>query len=275
MQVFIDKGIDYSFYHINDCLLPDETDLFSKIKKPVIVLLISYFGIVSMKRIAEQIKKASPDSIVIVDDVQNYYGIEYKDFADYRFTSYRKWFAVPDGAEVYSRNGEIKPNIRKNSFAQYKFAGNILKNYSNWVDDKICLDLLDKGEAILDSEYDVACSEISRSLINNIPFDEIKRKRKENAAYLHRRLTELGIRHLYNKNSVPLFMPVFLQNRAEVRRAMFANSIFTPVHWPYESEKLNGFIKNRLYDTELSLICDQRYSEDDMEKQISIIREFI
>ena len=52
---------------------------------------------------------------------------------------------------------------------------------------------------------------------------------------------------------------------------MFKNNIFTPVHWPYESENLNGFIENQLYETELSLICDQRYSLNDMNRQIEVL----
>lgn len=272
-QVLIDKKIRHSFYKINENLQPDECDLFEKIKEPKIVLLIAYFGIVHIKEIAKKIKEYSPESVVIVDDVQNFYGTEYKSFADYRFTSYRKWFAVPDGANVYSKSENIIPATKKNIFAQYKFAGNLLKNYCSWVNDELCLELLNKGEATLDSEYDVACSDITRSLIKNIPFDEISKKRKENATYLHKRLLDLDVKHLYTEESVPLFVPIFLENRTELRRNMFARNIFTPVHWSYESEILNGNNKNILYDTELSLICDQRYSLEDMEKQIEVLKK--
>lgn len=274
-QVLIEKKINNTFYKVTENLLPDENDLFEKIKEPKVVLLIVYFGLVSVKHVAKKIKEYSPESVVILDDVQNFYGTEYYSFADYRFTSYRKWFAVPDGANVFSKNEKIMPTTKKNTFAQYKFAGNLLKNYCSWIDDELCLELLNKGETVLDSEYDVSCSDISRSLIKNIPFDEIARKRKENAAYLHKRLLDLEVKHLYNEESVPLFVPIFLDNRTEVRRNMFSNNIFTPVHWPYESEILNGKNKNNLYDTELSLICDQRYLEEDMEKQIEVLKKCI
>ena len=52
---------------------------------------------------------------------------------------------------------------------------------------------------------------------------------------------------------------------------MFKNNVFTPVHWPYESDILNGQKKNKLYETELSLICDQRYSMDDMKRQVKVL----
>ena len=56
---------------------------------------------------------------------------------------------------------------------------------------------------------------------------------------------------------------------------MFNNNIFTPIHWPFESEALNGSVKNQLYENELSLICDQRYTIDDMKRQIEVLRKCV
>ena len=112
-------------------------------------------------------------------------------------------------------------------------------------------------------------------MIPQLPLEEIKAKRMENASFLHDELEKLGIKHTYNPESVPLFIPVFLENRSEVRKKMFSNNIFTPVHWPYESDKLNGTIKNQLYETEISLICDQRYSLEDMKRQIEVLEKCI
>lgn len=271
-QVCIDEKMPYQFYHIKENLVPDEKDLFSKLEDSSVVLLISYFGMIDIKDVADKIKKQNPNVVIILDDVQNYYS-QYSEstFWDYRFNSFRKWFAVPDGAEVFCKSGDIDFPKEKNTFAQYKFSGNMLKNFSDWVDDYVCLDLIEKGEEILDKEYNCECSKISSCMITQISFEEIKEKRKENAAYLHTELEKLGIKHIYHSECVPLFVPIFLKNKSEVRKEMFKNNIFTPVHWPYESENLNGFIENQLYETELSLICDQRYSLNDMNRQIEVL----
>lgn len=273
-QVCIDVKMPYQFYHIKDDLLPDEEDLFLKLEDNSVVLLISFFGMIDIKDVAEKIKLQNPNVIIILDDVQNYYS-QYSEstFWDYRFNSYRKWFEVPDGAEVFCKSGTIDFPKEKNTFAQYKFSGNLLKNFSDWVDDELCLDLLGKGEEILDKDYNCKCSKISSCLIPQIPFKEIKEKRKMNATFLHIELEKLGIKHIYNSECVPLFIPVFMKNRNEVRKEMFNNSIFTPIHWPYESAKLNGNIKNQLYETELSLICDQRYFMDDMKRQVEVLKK--
>lgn len=271
-QVCIDEKISYQFYHIKDDLLPDEEQLIPKLDDNSVVLLISYFGMIDVENVADRIKKQNPNVVIILDDVQNYYS-QYSEstFWDYRFNSYRKWFEIPDGAEVFCRSGTIDFPKAKNTFAQYKFSGNVLKNFSDWVEDNVCLDLIGKGEEILDKDYNCECSKISSSLIPLIPFEEIKHKRQENAAFLHTELEKLGIKHIYHSECIPLFIPIFLKDRTEIRKEMFKNNIFTPVHWPYESEAVNGFIKNQLYETELSLICDQRYSLADMKRQIEVL----
>ena len=274
-KVCIDKKIPYSFYHVQANLLPDASDLLGEVNDGDIVLLVSYFGMIKTESAAKVIKEKCLKATVIIDDVQNFYTTEKSSVADYRFNSYRKWFAVPDGAEVFCKSGSVDVPAKNNDFAQYKFSGNVLKNFSDWIDDRVCLDLIEKGETILDKQYDCKCSKIGQALIQRISYDEIKDKRMENAAYLHEQLDKMGVKHVYDREKVPLFVPIFLENRSAVRKELFANAIFAPIHWPFESPNLNGFEKNPIYDKELSLICDQRYSLDDMDKQLGVLRKCI
>ena len=68
----------------------------------------------------------------------------------------------------------------------------------------------------------------------------------------------------------PLFVPVLLENRDKVRKHLTENKIYCPVHWP----KPEGADSN-IYDMELSLICDQRYGVNDMERIVSVLSEVI
>ncbi len=47
---------------------------------------------------------------------------------------------------------------------------------------------------------------------------------------------------------------------------LFNENIFVPIHWPVEDVDMQG--NNNLYKMELSLICDQRYEKEDMERII-------
>lgn len=266
-----DAGWTYSFYNINEYLHIDFTSLIN-FKKYDVIVLINYFGMIKLDDDIKRIKALRPEMVIIEDDVQAYYEIN-NSIADYSFTSLRKWFPCPDGAEIKTARGLIrKTELQENNWAQYKLAGNILKNYSDYVDDSIALALLNKGEEVLDTEYLSPCSEATRSIVTSLDLNEIACKRKKNAKILHKELLEMNIPHLYSESSVPLFIPIFIENRDELRRAFFAEQIFVPKHWPRISDELNGM--NPLYDTELSLICDQRYGAEDMLKQISVIKNF-
>ena len=62
--------------------------------------------------------------------------------------------------------------------------------------------------------------------------------------------------------------------RDELKRYLISNNIYCPVHWPKsEYHKLNVETE-KLYNQEISLVCDQRYSLDDMQNICKVILEF-
>ena len=74
----------------------------------------------------------------------------------------------------------------------------------------------------------------------------------------------------YREDAVPLFIPIYVNNRDEVRRAMFDAGIFCPVHWPNQQTEHAKAIAQH----ELSLIIDQRYDEADMNRIVEIIEKY-
>ena len=270
VQTIHDSGWDYQFYSINSKLIPVIS--FSEISKHrSVILLINYFGLIDLSDIITEIKKKIPDSILILDNVQAYYAHQYKEI-DYFFNSYRKWFPCPDGAEAWKKEtGYMLPSVYSdNLWAQYKLAGNLLKNYSDLINDNIALELIEKGESLLDHDYHVNCSEASLRIILNLNLREVADIRKKNAKVLHEGLVELGVEHIWAESAVPLCLPIFVDNRDELRKAFFQERIFTPIHWKNMGEQLSG--RNNLYDRELSLIVDQRYGESDMVRQLNVLK---
>ena len=147
----------------------------------------------------------------------------------------------------------------------------ILKSFSGIFDPDVYLGLLEKGEKMMDDKYTFAASRMSRSLFERQDVSSVARKRRLNARILHFGLDDIGLKHLYNEESVPFFVPVFLDDkirRDEIREKMFNDNIYCPVHWP----EWNPDIKNPLYDRELSLICDQRYDEDVMNRILEVFK---
>lgn len=95
--------------------------------------------------------------------------------------------------------------------------------------------------------------------------------RRQNAHILYDGLKD-KVRFLFPEDDMdcPLFVPILLKNRDEVRRHLTSNKIYCPVHWP----KPDG-VESNIYNMELSLICDQRYGTEDMESIVSVLSEVI
>lgn len=175
-NTIIDVGWNNKFYHIDenfeikiDKIKLDEAD---------VILVINYFGLLHLDHTIRELRSKKNSLIVIEDDVQAFYDYQNSN-ADYSFTSLRKWFPCPDGALIKSAD-KVKPVIKNDSlFSQYKSAGNLLKMYSDVVDDSICLELLEQGETLLDKEYLSACSNVSKVIFSNIDLKKVSDIRKK------------------------------------------------------------------------------------------------
>lgn len=279
-----DAGWNLSYYNLDNNFHIDKKDV-PLIKSKKVLLLVDYFGCVDLSSDIKQIRNINKDIIIIADCVQSFFKLDSYD-SDYTFTSLRKMCEIPFcSIAIKKRNSHFymsnqflvsKIDLTFNSSAdkwyEYKFLGNLLKSFPSIFSDNCILNLLKQGEDLLDRDFqhDMAVPSYLPKMLNAVDFDNIKIKRKANAALLHKELNRLNIKHLFNDSSVPLFVPIFIKNRDVVRKKMFENNIFPPIHWPVLTS-----LCSEIVNSELSLICDQRYTDDDMLKQISILENII
>lgn len=266
-------GLDYAFYPIDERLelMPD--DFKKTYRECTVVLLINYFGLKNLDSQIKEIRSIDENAIIIEDDVQAYYEF-LKPLGDveFKFTSLRKTFAVPDGGLVKTKQN--MPIIEKtNTFGQYKAAAALLKSMREGnFNDKIYLEMFEKGENLIDDEIECGMSRIAEKLYYFVNDDHVKVRRLNNANYLLEKLEQIGIKPIlpFNEGRVPLFIPIALKNRDQVRRAMFQKEIFCPVHWPLERMELQrGKI---MAEKELSLIIDQRYGRKEIDEIITVLK---
>lgn len=237
------------------------------------VLMVNYFGLQDLTSTAKAIKEQYPDAIVIEDDVQAYWCFAEKDnpYADYRFTSMRKAFAIPDGGLVKTSRPMLEASC-SNTFAPLKVKAGVMKQHRGelGIKDEDYLALFKQGDELISDNYESRMSDDSQRLFAGTDFEQAKCQRQANARVILEGLSRLGIEPLIEvpSDSVPLFIPVYLENRDEVRRKMFAHEVFCPIHWPLEGMAVKK--GNEMAEHELSLIIDQRYSVEDMIKQIEL-----
>lgn len=266
-------GLDYAFYPINEKLEFEPATFQPLYKKRTAVLLFNYFGLQNLNGQIKAIREIDDKAIIIEDDVQAYYEfIKPLDGVDFKFTSLRKTFAVPDGGLVKTKHHLPKVST-PNTFGQYKAAAALLKSMREGnFNDQIYLELFEKGESLIDSEQECGMSLIAEKLYSFMNEEHVKVRRLNNADYLVKKLNELGINPILPllDNHVPLFVPVVLKNRDAIRKAMFQKEIFCPVHWPLEELKLQR--GKMMAEKELSLIIDQRYGRKEMDEIITVLK---
>ena len=264
---------DIIFYPLNNQLQIEQNTFATLYDKGFAVFLINYFGITKMTDQIEYIKSIDSDAVIIEDNVQSFYSFMYEDHdVDFQFSSLRKTFAIPDGGLVKSKHA-LHETTKDNSFSQFKVAGGILKSLRNLnvFDDNVYLSLLEQGETLIDSDLFSSMSKIAEHLYLKTDFEHVRNVRKENANYLLKGLNELGISSILipDEDSVPLFIPLLIEDRNRIRKKMFEYQIFCPVHWPLEG--LNLVTGKKMQENELSIIVDQRYNTKDMDLILSMM----
>ena len=207
---------------------------------------------------------------------------------DYCFTSYRKWTGLLGIASAEKRIGKFIIEQKYRINGKYESlrleAQQKKKDYlSGKVSDKTdYLRAYAQAEEILEEDYqDYSPSPVTVQKLVNLDIYHIKKKRIENANYLMNRIRDIeNIKLMFlmrQKEDVPLCVPILVcpEKRDALRQYLISKEIYCPVHWAFTD--IHKGISRRaenIYNQELSLICDQRYSLEDMEREANEIHNF-
>lgn len=269
--------IPFEFYSVNTDLSVNAASVKKNYKPGCQVLIINYFGGVDIQSEINKIKYIDSRASIIIDNAQALFSMFDSYDVDFMFTSFRKQLPVPDGALVISKYDGLNECNTENSFAQFKLAGGLLKNFRkyNSVTDFLYLDLFNKGENLITENINANITDITIHILSKLDFSSIRNKRIENATFLMEGLLELGVNSILNfkKGQVPLFVPVILKNRDIILNELMDNKIYCPVHWPRCKETAS--INQKLYDEELSLVIDQRYNKNDVSKILIVLARIL
>lgn len=284
---FLENNIKPIFYDVSwngDNL----TYLYDSNNDADIVFLIDLFGFVSEELLSFSKLQKSLGKTVIYDATHSIFcNVDSATF-DYVFGSYRKWLDVNAG--FCAKKGKFAINSHlgyKADFIRLRNEAFYLKSeymLGRNVDKSDFLRNFSLAEKIIDREYINFCiDERSKYIMNSADYDYIRVKRRENAMFLTEKIIALAGEDisLYNKSisedSCPLFVPVWVNNRDELKQFLINNNIYCPVHWPIPI-KTNVFYSmqvNDIYAHELSLVCDQRYGIDEMKYIVEVVSRFI
>ena len=251
-----------------------------------VLFYMSYFGFAEIEGLQlERLRKRYP--VIIDDRTHSWLRQAYTEIhADYSFTSFRKWGAFSGIAEVCKYNGhfyEMAEDMYSRQYVHMRETAYAKKAQYMVHGGEKCkfLKLFGDAEALLEEDYiGYRPSYQAIDALMSTDWDAMRNRRRENAAHLMDSLSQtMQVTLPYTKLTdadAPLFVPILVdKGRNELRKYLIAHEVYCPVHWP-KSVLHEGISQraSRLYDTELSLLCDQRYGQDEMRRIISLITEY-
>lgn len=287
---FIKNGVGIKFYpvYFNGANLIFEME---KISSDEALYIMQYFGF--MREYPEIVRDISKQVNLVIEDRTHVAFCKNNDtnsldFIDYSYSSFRKWTFLPGLALAKKENGEFSlmpptkinnkyVNIRINSAHQkYEYM------HKNIGEKEVFLEGFSLAEDILDKDYyNYASDEESINIFNQLDLKAIKKARRSNALVLlkglHNSQIMTPIFSTLRENDIPLFIPmvVDVRYRNKLRNYLAQNAVYCPIHWPLSNLHYElSDEQKKLYNEELSLICDQRYTGQDIKKIIHLIQKF-
>ena len=284
----INNGLSVRFYDV----LVNEDGIIIELPEAIgneVFYLMSYFGFNMPKNL--DIKYVRSKWNVIIEDqthscFRDNRGNDCVN-ADYVYMSYRKWnaFAGISKAVCVNERFDIpyKEKINKR-FTSLRIKGEKLKKSyieGNSINKNDFLLLFNEAEAALDKDYkDYTPLIFDVNNIHSLDTKKMRLIRQRNASVLIKGLKCISALNLIYSNiesaDCPLFVPLYVKkDRDKLKKYLIQHNVFCPINWPI-SNYHNG-ISNKgkdIYMHELSLVCDQRYGESDMEHIVDLIKEF-
>jgi hypothetical protein len=217
------------------------------VQRDDLVVFIDYFGFPFDPDLATYVKQRG--GWVLEDACQALHSSHVGKFSDFVLFSPRKFLSVPDG-------GILRYNV------MVDFSANSLKDPPS----------IDNNSPV--GPYTM--STLSKILLErSFDYSSICKKRIENYRVLNNYLSQFALFPNVPEDVVPLGYPIRLENRDYVRKMLFNNNIYPPVHWPIKNIVPEKFVEShRLADTILTLVCDQRYNPTDMKRTAEIVLQY-
>lgn len=270
IKPFVDAHYSINFYPVYfERGLVQEVDLNTDV-----LFLMDYFGY------STPIPALSGYNGVIIRDVtHSLFSSSYSD-ADYYFGSLRKWCGLWTGGYTWTRDGHVIAVEDENDQGYIELRQRAMAEKAEYISgarkDKGYLKIFDKAEEALEHMRIVPAANRDVRLAQRLNVEEIRNRRRANAEVVRNAFPDWLIFPDISSTATPMFVPILVPNgkRDELRHHLINNEIFCPVHWPVSDYHRLDSNEQFIYDNELSLVCDQRYTEEDMYRMVETIKAF-
>lgn len=223
----------------------------------------------------------SRGGVVIEDITHSFFSTnQYHTQSHYVVASLRKWEPILCGGYVASKHSGVFQeywNPPPDLFVQKKNKAMTMKTQylagEKGINKQDFFRMFrDSNEWLANNYSGLSIDKRSKIYLDNVNYEADYIARVRNAHVLYagiRNHPEIKFLFPPQQMDCPLFVPVVIQSgdRDKIRQKLINERIYCPVHWPHPKSEC----ESNLYDIELSLICDQRYSVDDMQRIVNVL----
>ena len=288
---FEEAGWQCKYYSIRRDLRIDTSNLLIAVEKyhPSLVIAHPYFGMDLNDEEMKTLTAIKEQGIAIVLDLtQCLFSTKQYSFASFVVASYRKWMPIPDGGYLKNLTDNVKIiqlDAENDEFTDRELAAMYLRGqYFDNGEQRtkaISIRLSKSADHLVDSNIvPHRMSQVAYNLMQNENLELNQQHRFENYTYLYQYIRESDkitkvCKDIDAVTTAPLYFTIYVKDRRALQRQLAQESIYAPVIWPVEDERmlLNDEV-NYIYDHILAIPIDQRYDEDDMQRAVEIINNY-
>lgn len=266
IKPFLDAGIEVCFYpvYVENGLVQDLSGVDTDG-----ILVMDYFGY------TDRTDLSGFDGIVIRDVTHSLLSKTYSD-AHYSFGSLRKWAGFWTGGYGWGFECDGQPADAHYIELRQKAMEEKERYIRGASESKGYLELFAQAEERLEQSVPMAAAPRDITLAAKLDVSLIKSCRRENAARLLEAFSDIAVFPRIGEQDCPMFVPILVPDgqRDALRRYLIEHQIYCPIHWPESNYHRLDKQTQRLYQQELSLVCDQRYTVTDMDRVVETIKKF-
>ena len=279
IEPFRRAGVAVRFFPVNcDGYLKIDLDISNDID---CVLWCNYFG---FEHLMPDFSAFIDRGGILIEDITHSFCSEqqFHEQSTYLVASLRKWEPINCGGYCASVSRKLfkKPEINPPyEFIAHKrktmeLKAKYLTGIETIAKSQFLTDFTKSNSWLAENYTGLTIDKDSEQFLQKVNQDEEIEQRITNANRLYKGIkTSESLRFLFDEKDMdcPLFVPLIIRNgkRDAVRSELIKRGIYCPIHWPHPKANC----ESNLYDMELSLVCDQRYTEEDMDRIIAVINE--
>ncbi|TWT03728.1 hypothetical protein [Planomicrobium sp. CPCC 101079] len=293
-EPFSELNLKVEFYEVTKDLRIDLDDLKKKLRRSQAIYLVDFFNVREPASTIEFLRSIKNEKVIIEDRTHTIFNEE-TGLGHYELASLRKWMGVPSGAVLRVEDENERAELEKlmvpfNSYPliEKRLYGFILKEKylqdpSNESLKEIYLNLFKETEEIVSDQIIQleSIDALSKIIIETYDAAEMRKKRRDNYNFLYQSLSAVfGPSNIVSGKLTPADTPIgfviFVQNRDRLKKELIKNKIYPPIHWPVPNVIRGLKMENPLiiFSKILTIPCDQRYSEKDMERIVEVIKAY-